>query len=94
MGSLDTSGSKKIGPVVHDLMVDLALKRNGDHDTQHHVHFPGPFTNLRDYHHALIPRILHMIVVGELYPFWAPFRFIRALVRGHTRNRKVLFASL
>lgn len=66
MGSLDTPGSKKIGPVVHDLMVDLALKRNGDHDTQHHVHFPGPFTNLRDYYHALIPRILHMIVVGEL----------------------------
>ena len=76
MGSLDTPGTKKIGPVVHDLMVDLALKRNGDHDTQHHVHFPGPFINLRDYYHALIPRILHMIVAGELYPFWAVDAFL------------------
>jgi len=76
MGSLDTPGSRKIGPVVHDLMVDLALTRNGDYDTQHHVRFQRPFINLRDYYHALIPRILHMIVVGELYPFWAVDAFL------------------
>ena len=76
MGSLDTPGSANIGPIVHDLMVDLALINGGGRDTQQHVSFPGPFINLRDFYHELIPRILHMIVVGELYPFWAVDAFL------------------
>ncbi|CUS15545.1 unnamed protein product [Tuber aestivum] len=71
MGSLDTPGSTNVGPVVHDLMVDLALTNNGDRVIQQLAGFPGPFINLKDYYSVLIPRILHMIVVGELYPFWA-----------------------
>ncbi|KAG0636508.1 hypothetical protein HOY80DRAFT_1017404 [Tuber brumale] len=36
----------------------------------------GPFINLRDYYCTLIPRILHLIFVGELYPFWAVDAFL------------------
>ncbi|RPA92820.1 hypothetical protein L873DRAFT_1847508 [Choiromyces venosus 120613-1] len=76
MGSLDTPGSTNIGPVVHDLMTDLALTINGDHNSQQLANFSGPFTSLRDYYLALIPRILHMIIAGELYPFWAVDAFL------------------
>ncbi|PWW74573.1 hypothetical protein C7212DRAFT_365118 [Tuber magnatum] len=76
MGSLDTPGSTNIGPVIHDLMADLALTNNGDRSTHQLANFPGPFINLRDYYRTLIPRILHMIVVGELYPFWAVDAFL------------------
>ncbi|CAZ83117.1 unnamed protein product [Tuber melanosporum] len=76
MGSLDTPGSTNIGPVLHDLMADLALTINGGRNTRQLVAFPGPFINLKDYYCALIPRILHLIVVGELYPFWAVDAFL------------------